>query len=722
MATEKKKKSFLKSVANLNTKSSKPQNTQPLDVLQEKPKKSYFLYLIPSLIAVTLLAAIAIPIIISVNRVVRIQPLNPTDPLLELKQKDKSSQTITYEDIEKHGLDNTEKIKEMANNIRSEILYYLYEKEYEASLKLNSIYQAFNAKGSFLRTVKLPTIETIRKSAKEEINQLKTSFQQRFGINNWPAAFADEIANNPRYRGSKSEEEAVEKIVLANLLNVSFSAWDISFNDEFQKVHQDGIQLGHDINYFYQGQEQEIWKTGERASLEFLKHATINSSNGSIATQNPNLVALLSKTSQSKLKDAFFTVLDFLLLKSYKIFWLQDLPLKIERSLNKISFHLSKKDLKNLFQLIPSSIETLPGKELTFSGIKTVFETLFDLPGVQSFSETASTTNTISPSLLQKEITDILNPKSTEPQTQTPTTPKTNGINVTTLETLLANYPHLTPVFFENLYTRQIANPDTPSKIIQRIQELLFPSIFLPLQDTALTRSQLFQLNQKIAEAIDVVQDVDKVINRVFHDFFVTSTPQGEKMFSVFQIKDKDVLFGDSKISILNSLHISCYEKFLNQVIQNFANKNNNNVEFMQQFEELFKSLREEQEILISVLESPMFSNFLQTMPNPLTTPNTYTSQDINSVLAFWKNTLNEEKEKTFFKVFEEFQKSVTNPSFFTTTLDFSLQNSKLYFSNFLSPQKVHIPAIVTFLQAFNQEMGFIKDRDIIEVNYAKTE
>lgn len=186
MATEKKKrKSFLKSVANLNTDSPKTQNINSSENLETQPKKSYALYLIPGLIAFTLLAAVVIPITISINRVVRIQPLDSSETLFVLKNREDSSRAITYGDIEKQTQNKTERVKELAQNIRSEIIHYLYEKELEASLKLNSIYQSFNTQnGSFLKLEVLPTIDEIRKSAQEEIAGLKTNFQQRFGINN----------------------------------------------------------------------------------------------------------------------------------------------------------------------------------------------------------------------------------------------------------------------------------------------------------------------------------------------------------------------------------------------------------------------------------------------------------------------------------------------------------------------------------------------------------
>lgn len=135
---------------------------------------------------VTIVSAIVIPLVISVNRVVRLEPVSPDSELLDIKSPDAHNTSLSLSTIQSGT--NTPRVatEKLVSALTSESIRYLYQQEYRNALRYNAIARAMNnvlGEGT-VDIQEVSPIEDLEKSATDNLEDTKRIFQRRYGINN----------------------------------------------------------------------------------------------------------------------------------------------------------------------------------------------------------------------------------------------------------------------------------------------------------------------------------------------------------------------------------------------------------------------------------------------------------------------------------------------------------------------------------------------------------
>lgn len=134
----------------------------------------------------TIVSAIVIPLVISVNRVVRLEPVSPDSELLDIKSPDAHNTSLSLSTIQRGT--NTPRVaaEKLVSALTSESIRYLYQQEYRNSLRYNAIARAMNSvlgEGA-VDIQEVSPIDELVKSATASLEDTKRIFQRRYGINN----------------------------------------------------------------------------------------------------------------------------------------------------------------------------------------------------------------------------------------------------------------------------------------------------------------------------------------------------------------------------------------------------------------------------------------------------------------------------------------------------------------------------------------------------------
>ena len=116
--------------------------------------------------------------------------LRDSDVIFEMTLSDGSIYKLTYGDVKK--LDNSINEKaHLASEMNKHLVEYLYEKEYEASLKYEAIYNA-NKIAANTKTFALDSVEKVREKITKEITELENKFKEQFSYQKkWEEKFKE---------------------------------------------------------------------------------------------------------------------------------------------------------------------------------------------------------------------------------------------------------------------------------------------------------------------------------------------------------------------------------------------------------------------------------------------------------------------------------------------------------------------------------------------------
>ncbi|SYV89618.1 Uncharacterised protein, partial [Metamycoplasma alkalescens] len=121
--------------------------------------------------------------------------LNPDSHIYRIQDPSGNKIDINYGSIDKNPvLEN--KNKHIFEQIKKHISKYLYEQEYEASLRYQAIYNANKSKADE-KQFALDSIEKITEKVKKELDDLKKQYQKQFGLEKkWEEKFLEELAKD----------------------------------------------------------------------------------------------------------------------------------------------------------------------------------------------------------------------------------------------------------------------------------------------------------------------------------------------------------------------------------------------------------------------------------------------------------------------------------------------------------------------------------------------
>ncbi|MDC8900698.1 HinT-interacting membrane complex protein P80 [Metamycoplasma hyosynoviae] len=217
-----------------------------------------------------LISGITIPVVKAYKALPKATPiLKNNDVVFEITSGGKKY-NITYGEINKNNTTVNEK-SHLSQEMDKHLFEYLYEKEYEASLYYDAVYNA-NKISSNQKSFKLDSIQEVKDKVKQEIENLKKKFKDQFGFQKkWQEKFDEEIAK-PEWGKAKTEQEAIDYKATERLKAQSQRRYTFETNRDFTYTEvKDGIIANSDVEYTYKGNKIKIASKGEVIKIPFAK-------------------------------------------------------------------------------------------------------------------------------------------------------------------------------------------------------------------------------------------------------------------------------------------------------------------------------------------------------------------------------------------------------------------------------------------------------------------
>ncbi|WP_412031748.1 HinT-interacting membrane complex protein P80 [Metamycoplasma buccale] len=217
-------------------------------------------------------AGIAVPIVQASKKLPTPSPeLSSNDSIFKMKGPNGKNIDIKYGDIDKINNSVSEN-QYIASEIDKHLVDYLYEKEYEASLRYEAIYNA-NKVGSNTKNLALKSVEKLKEEKTKELDELEKKFQEQYGYDKkWEEKFKAEIAKDA-YGKAKTKAEAIEYKVTQAKRADAFRRYNFEINQDFTytELKNGYIEANSDVFYMYKGKRIDIAKKGDKIPLPFAK-------------------------------------------------------------------------------------------------------------------------------------------------------------------------------------------------------------------------------------------------------------------------------------------------------------------------------------------------------------------------------------------------------------------------------------------------------------------
>lgn len=220
-------------------------------------------------ISAALAAGISIPLVQASKALPLPTPiLKPESLILTITLPDGTKQEIKYKELDK-APSLTNKNKNIFDSIEKNIAKYLYEKEYEASLWYQAVYNANKAKADE-KTFALDSIDKVKEKIQKELNDLKKQYQKQYGLEKkWEEKFLEALSR-PEWGSSKNESQALEHKVNIEINKHAYRRYRTEVNTDWTYNDlKNGIVANKDVYYEYNGKKVEIAKKGETIRLDF---------------------------------------------------------------------------------------------------------------------------------------------------------------------------------------------------------------------------------------------------------------------------------------------------------------------------------------------------------------------------------------------------------------------------------------------------------------------
>ncbi|BDX52487.1 hypothetical protein JPM7_0940 [Metamycoplasma equirhinis] len=222
-------------------------------------------------LAATVATGIAVPLVQAKKALPKPTPLlQDTDSIFSFTDPNGKTYKHTWGEIKKQA-EKASPGKNIAEGVAKHLTKFLYEKEYEASLWYEAVYNADKAKEDE-RKLSLPSVDEIKEDETKKINDLEKKYQEQYGLEKkWNEKFLERLASS-EYGNAKSKKEAIENKVVSRLNNEAFRRFNTEVNTDFSYSElKNGIIANKDVYYTYKGKKVEVAKKGDKITLEFAK-------------------------------------------------------------------------------------------------------------------------------------------------------------------------------------------------------------------------------------------------------------------------------------------------------------------------------------------------------------------------------------------------------------------------------------------------------------------
>nr|WP_238543386.1 hypothetical protein [Metamycoplasma auris] len=217
-------------------------------------------------ISAAIAAGIGIPLAQASKALPKPSPVRTPNSGLFIIDDNGNNTRINYGDIDKNLVASNAN-KHIFEAIKSNISRYLYQKEYEASLVYQAVYNANKTK-SDQKTFALDSFDQIKKKVQDEINDIKKTYQKQYGLEKkWEEKFLEELAKD-KWGKAKNESQALDYKINQEIEKSAYLRYQTEVNNDwtFDEL-KNGVIANDDIKVTIDGKDKQIAKKGQKINL-----------------------------------------------------------------------------------------------------------------------------------------------------------------------------------------------------------------------------------------------------------------------------------------------------------------------------------------------------------------------------------------------------------------------------------------------------------------------
>lgn len=264
----KKKQDFFEKLIEKNAEQKQQENkNNKVPVAKNKKRKSTKIIITSVLLIGAIATGITVPLVVnSTKKIYKDKMKDDTNVYKFLKDEDTkgSSNVGAHEDNYKDEKKiDSEKRLEALNKIA---LFYLYEKEQKASEEYQDLWNQNRESGEDEdKTLRLSTIDELRKKFKNELLDIQNNTKLQFGTENWETEFNKKLIEE--YNGAQSIDEAVEFKIENAIVSDALRRFRLRSGEktkEIEKKNKDGEYV---YKWWHEGSDKFYEIQGEKLAL-----------------------------------------------------------------------------------------------------------------------------------------------------------------------------------------------------------------------------------------------------------------------------------------------------------------------------------------------------------------------------------------------------------------------------------------------------------------------
>lgn len=638
-------------------------------------KTSVSSILVVGSIFVIFVGGIASALYLSFNSIIREKPINENSKILQINNPN-NSQELNFKDIKKNAEIPEFLDQKQASLYQKLLVEFLYQKEYENSFKYSALFNKIRGltpnDSSYMQPIK--TMVEIEKREKQNLEDQKKLFQERYGIKNWAQKFSEELRNNPSYGNAINEEQAIDFKTHSEMQNTAFAKYQLSFNSVFSLKDKEGIISSDPLTFTnFDKKTQKIPLTNDKKiKFNFLNNAFLPKNNQENQNNNIKVVEILDNSLDSDRKNKRDQFLNFLKEKKYYFLTTFNIPITFKDK----KFSISKNNLINLLKYNPKKIRTENGKKIELLNLENnlilINNTIgfYDEDGNQLNFENKIEKPDLSTEKdnVDDNIFTVTDYDNEETLREIFSSEKNKSI-VGNITDIAKNDIEIALNMDEDIFSSVNKN-DFFSEFSKSLIEEFLKEVDLPKENESFSIGKLEELNKKINDKINSFQndEINEKISKILFNILNVNKNKDDEnlqLLTSYKINDKKLIITEESLKLVKILDQNNYQNILEKQIQLQANLVNgiNDKTTKIDFSSVFNKIGNLGNILLENIANPNLIKFLKSKSAELAQKKPeeiniiFNDENILSLLNFLElqKQINTNSEKN--QIFENIQK-----------------------------------------------------------------
>ncbi|QNM93658.1 hypothetical protein H9M94_00050 [Mycoplasma sp. Pen4] len=222
----KRQKSFFERLTEMNDRHDEKKKKQ----ITNKSKRKKTLIIAFSALAVGVIAAITIPLAVTVTNKNYKQPISNETKLVTISgPKNSDLSSITVGSATKFIEDNGVKVSKEIQDAYRQSTFYFYEKEVAASVQYQKDYNESLLEGEKVNnSIALRSLDEIKKDVQNKLADLESLLKKTYGYEHWEEKYIETLKTD-QYGKSTSTKEAVDYLTFKEVEAVAKRRFEITF-------------------------------------------------------------------------------------------------------------------------------------------------------------------------------------------------------------------------------------------------------------------------------------------------------------------------------------------------------------------------------------------------------------------------------------------------------------------------------------------------------------